>query len=282
MKQHTNEIVAIIAGTGTLPEQAVHRLRTQHRAFFVISLFPKENAAALIAAAGDERHVVAEKFYKIGGIKKLLSRKQASELFFIGKFDKRMLLKNISYDWEFAKLAARLAYRGDSAIMELLVQDLEAHGIRVLQQSDLLAPLVATVGTLCGTPTPELMNDAEIGLAAAQALSKQDIGQTVTVRDGMILSVEALEGTDECIARGIALGKRDVVVCKTCHANQNKQYDIPTLGPETLRSIPPGAVKAVVWHAGRTLITQQNEFIALAKEKGITLLCLEAPTSEDA
>mgnify|MGYP003880097295 CR=1 FL=1 len=280
MEMPKHEIIALIAGTGDLPLQAAQTLLSQQRPFFIINLFESEKEK-LRAHLPSNITVISESFYKIGTIKKTLIAQHTTSLLFVGKVDKRNLLKKISYDWEFAKLSSRLLYKGDRDIMELLVHDIEKLGITVLSQSDILDSSLAHAGVLTGSPTDQLYKDASLGLQTAQTLSYNDIGQTVVVKAGMILAVEAIEGTDECIARGVTLGKHDVVICKTCHQKQNHKYDLPTIGPQTIRSLKKGTVAALVWHAGRVLILNKEECIRLAQERGIVLMCLEVDSPEE-
>lgn len=259
--------VAVIAGTGTLPFDAIRCLQTQGTPFFVISLFPETNGVALQALTPE---VVAQKFYKMGTIIETLKKRGTTHVLFIGKVDKRNLLKKLSYDWLFAKLAAKALVRSDSALMELLLAELTTHGIAPLSQREVLGKLFVPPGVLIGSMTDELHRDVELGLQTAEALSQNDIGQTVVVKDGMVLAVEAIEGTDECIARGIALGKGSVVVCKTARTSQSDAYDIPTLGPATLVKIQPGQVAVLAWHAKRTMIADVERFCAIGRDKEIT------------
>jgi len=282
MKKHAPqtppEVIGIIAGTGTLPIHAAECLHVKQKNFFVLSLFPEDNANKLRVTLTKTEQLVALPFYKIGAIKKLLKQRNTTHVLLVGKIDKRHLLKKISYDWEFVKLATQLLYKNDTAIMTLLVKTLEDQGITVLKQSEILSSLLLQPGLLCGTMTPTLERDITFGITTAHNLSALDIGQTVVVKDGMILAVEAIEGTDECISRGVALGKREVVICKTARTSQNKRFDIPTLGPATLEKIEKGTVKAIAWHAQRTLIADADAFISQAQKKNITLISLSEPT----
>ena len=114
-----------------------------------------------------------------------------------------------------------------------------------------------------------------MGIATAQSISRIDVGQTVVVKNGMVLAVEAIEGTDRCIKRGIDLGKKNIVVCKATHAHQNKKFDLPTLGPTSLQNIKKGDIKVIAWQASKTLIAHKETFIKRAQELGITLVSVE-------
>lgn len=274
---HKRKRLTLIAGTGTLPLDAIASLRAQNKDFFVLSLFPEENGEQLSRAlAAPDTQLVAEPFYKLGTIKKLLRTRGTDEVVMLGKVDKRNLLKRLSYDWELVKVAATVLYRGDTAVMEYIVSMFAEEGITVLPQTTLLSSLFVTPGILCGKLSESHQRDITYGLQTATQLSALDIGQTVVVKEGMVLAVEAIEGTDECIARGIALGDKGVVITKTCQPEQNSKFDIPTLGPATLERIAPGTVSAIAWHANRTFVAERERFVKMAKEKGIALVAVES------
>ena len=90
----------------------------------------------------------------------------------------------------------------------------------------------------------------------------------------MIIAVEAIEGTDDCIKRGIALGEKDIIICKTTHKNKNKKYDMPTLGYNSLKDLKSGQIKAIAWQSDKTLIADKEKFINKAKDLGITLISI--------
>jgi len=117
-----------------------------------------------------------------------------------------------------------------------------------------------------------IKDDIEFGMQAAQNISRCDIGQTVIVKDKMIIAVEAIEGTDNCIKRGIELGKKDIVICKAAHQNKSKKYDLPTLGPDSLNDLQKDQVKAIAWQSNQTFIANKQEFVEKAKGLGITLI----------
>ncbi len=267
-------MIAIIAGTGTLPLESCKYFLNKKTAFFVISLF-EENRNEIAQLIQDQAQLIAKPLYKLGGIMQTLEDYKTTHLLFIGKVDKRNLLKKIKFDWFYFKLAAKILYKNDGAIMELLVETLTQRNIEVISQDSVLPSLFVAPGILTGTLTDHLKRDITMGIKTAKHLSKSDIGQTVAVKDGMILAVEAIEGTDSCIKRGIELGKENVVICKTAHENKNTKFDLPTLGPASLKNIKKGEVKVIAWQACKTLIAQKETFIRKAKELGITLVSVE-------
>lgn len=263
--------VAIIAGTGNLPREACSYFINNNIPFFVISLFPEDNGTQLELCASSN-NVITKPFYKLGIIFNELKARNASHVLFIGKVDKQHMLRNLRYDWLALKLLAKMAFRTDKQIMETLVNELASHGIETLSQAEILEHLYLPPGFIQGTLTPEIERDIALGMSVANSLSTHEIGQTVVVKEGMVLAVEAIEGTDECIRRGIALGKKGVVICKCAHHNHNSKYDLPTLGPSTIKSINQGEIAAIAWKASHTFIAEQSLFLSECHKKKIILI----------
>jgi len=267
-------MIAIIAGTGALPADSCKKLAADKQPFLVISLFPEDNLSQIEDACAEYGTVIEKPFYKIGMILNFLKERAISKVLFIGKVDKNNLLKKLKFDWLYFKLAAKIIYKSDSAIMDLLVETLEQQGLEVISQKDILCDLFISPGVITGELTPEIERDIEFGLSIAKKMSECDIGQTVVVKDSMILAVEAIEGTDKCIKRGIELGKDNIVICKRARTDQSSKYDLPTLGPDSLATINKGEVHAIAWKSSQTFIADKQAFIKRAQELGITLVSM--------
>lgn len=264
-------MIGVIAGTGSLPLDACRQLQSSGKPFFVISLFP-ENKQSLEAGLNGAAPVFELPFYKVGTVLSFLQEQQATQVLLIGKVDKQHLLKKVQIDWLGVKLLASLMYKNDKAIMEKIVAVLGDHGMEVLSQDSVLGGLMVPPGILCGTMTEPLEREIHFGLEAARLLSRCDVGQTVIVKDAMIIAVEAIEGTDACIRRAIDLAHENIIICKGARFDQNRQYDLPTLGPKTIEGLTPGAVTAIAWQSTHTFIVEQERFIAQAQTLGITLV----------
>lgn len=265
-------MIAIIAGTGNLPKQACKSFLAAEKDFFVISLFPEDNMVVLKEELPQEVPVIHKPFYKVKTILEILQEHNTKQVLFIGKVDKQNLLKKFKLDWYGIKVMASLATKSDMSIMNKIGEILEEHGIEVIHQNTILNTLLVPPGVLTGKLTPELEASIAMGIELTTKISACDVGQTVVIKDKMVMAVEAIEGTDACIKRGIELGKQDVVVCKGIQPHHNKQFDLPTIGSATLASIKPGEIKAIAWQSQNTFIADLEQFVARAKELGITLV----------
>ncbi|MFA5306720.1 MAG: UDP-2,3-diacylglucosamine diphosphatase LpxI [Candidatus Babeliales bacterium] len=268
-------MIALIAGTGSLPIEACKKFIADRTDFFVIVLFPHDNAAAIRTCVDNHAEVIVQEFYKPNGILTLLAERKTTDVLFLGKVDKQNLLKHLKFDFFAIKLLGSLINKNDTNIMEAIGKEMEKRGMRIMHQDDVLGGLLVPPGILTGTLTPELRNNISIGIATAHDLAHAHIGQTVVMKNGMVLAVEAIEGTNACIRRGIELGSGGIVVCKSARSDQHRGFDLPTLGPSSLEGIKPGEVAAFSWLASSTLIAQKQEFIMRAQELGIALVSVE-------
>lgn len=265
-------MITVIAGTGNLPILACKSLFDKGKNFSVVTLFPKDNLEKLKKILPKTISIIAQPFYKVSHILKLLEENKTNQVLLIGKVDKRNLLKQFKLDWLAIKLLSALSCKSDTTIMNKIVHELEKRNIQIIPQNKILNSLLISPGILTGKLTKDLKKEIEFGLQTAKLLSHHDIGQTVIVKDKMILAVEAIEGTNECIKRGILLGKNNIIVCKTAHINQSKKFDLPTLGPQSLDQIKKNEIRAIAWQSSQTFISNKQEFIEKAKKLEITLV----------
>lgn len=266
-------VVGIIAGTGTLPVAACQALRNQQKSFCVINLFPQDNGVALHHAAGDAP-VINQEFYHISTILDVLLQHNVTHVLMIGKVDKQYFFKNIKLDWLALKLLATVAYKNDQQILQRIVDEFATYNITVLRQHEVLPALLTKPGIIAGKIDAALQHNITFGMQMAKAVSKLDLGQTVIVKDSMVLAVEAIEGTDACIRRGIELGRGGVIICKAAQSAHNPQFDLPTLGSATLLDLKHGDVRAIAWLAQYTLIADYQKFIDTAETLGIALIAV--------
>src|SRR5690606_25925068 len=128
-------------------------------------------------------------------------------------------------------------------------------GMRVGEQPDYLGHLLCEAGVLTGaSPSKEQWRDIAYGYRLAKAVSDLDIGQSVVVKDGAVLAVEAVEGTDAAIARGARLGRGDAVVVKVAKSSQDPRFDIPTVGMKTMEVMAEHGAAVLAFEAGQTFV----------------------------
>ncbi|OLA94362.1 MAG: hypothetical protein BHW64_04205 [Candidatus Melainabacteria bacterium LEY3_CP_29_8] len=250
----------MIAGDGNLPIEFA--INAKNSGFEVVA----------ISLSSDNRHKLknyCNKVYNYGPgeikkIKQTLKDEGIKQLTFLGKVHKGLLLRRPKFDMEALELLKNAPKLNDDAVMLTIVSELEKIlekiGTIVLDQTIFIKNLLIPNGILGKTqPTDEQLKDIEYGFRLAKEMGKLDIGQSVVVKDKMIMAVEAIEGTDRCIQRGCRLAKKDAVVVKVSKPNQDKRFDIPTIGVNTLKTMKKFKGKVLAVEAGETIIVNQNE-----------------------
>lgn len=191
-----------------------------------------------------------------------------------GGIRKEALLEHFVPDERAQRFLARLTTWGDDVLLRGVAEELEAEGISVVSSTLFLASLLAPCGPLTArVPEPAQWNDIRLGIEVAKALGQWDVGQSVVVRSGMVLAVEAIEGTDATIARGARPG---AVVVKVSKPQQDLRFDVPAVGPETVRQCSRAGVAVLAVEAGKTLVLDRDEAVALAEAGGLAIVGVEA------
>lgn len=269
-----DSILGLVAGEGKLP--SILARSAKERGFQVVALCLGEEARNRVLPHCHKAYTVAPG--QIGRNLQLLRKEQVNQIVFIGKIPKSQLLLNMhKLDWMAIRELSKLPNFSDDTIQFAMGDLCEAHGIRVRPQSEFLRQLFPDVGVLTGRqPTAQEYADIAYGKKIAKEIARLDIGQTVVVREEMILAIEAIEGTDEAIRRAVALARNPVVVVKVAKPGQDQRFDIPTVGLSTLASMTgpkPGGVLAI--EANETMMVEEAEMIAYAEKHGMSIVAVK-------
>jgi hypothetical protein len=169
-------------------------------------------------------------------------------------------------------LLARLKARNAESIFGAIADQLAENEVELLPATTFLDNLLAPVGHIAGPKLKEREeSDIAFGFEIAKQLSALDVGQTVVVKNGTVLAVEAFEGTNEAIKRGGSLGKKNAIVIKVTKPNQDMRFDVPVIGPETLQVAMEARIRAIAVEAGRTLLLEKAALTELAERLKISL-----------
>ena len=254
--------IGLVAGSGRLPVLVAEAAERAGRSVIAVA-HEGETDPALRAHAW-------VKLGQLGRIAEVLRDAGATEAVLCGGIRKPHIF-DVRPDWLGLKVLARLRSFGDDAALRAIEAALEEEGVRIVSPLPLVPDLLARRGPLGKRALSDAQRaDAAAGLAAARALGEADIGQTVVVKAGVILAVEAVEGTDACIARGGALGKGAVVV-KARKPKQDDRFDAPAVGPGTVAACVAAGCAALAIEADRTLVLDRAELIAAADRGGIAV-----------
>ena len=182
----------------------------------------------------------------------------------------------------FRSLFARIGLRalGDNGLLSAIIQELETEGFRVVGVDDLLEPLLAPEGAL-GRVTPDeaALIDVSRGLEVARALGGVDVGQSVVVQQGIVLGVEAAEGTDALLERvaGRRLEGPGGVLVKIAKPGQERRADLPVMGVPTVAACAKAGLRGIAVEAGAALVIDRAEAVAAADRAGLFVLGIKSP-----
>jgi DUF1009 family protein len=262
-------LLGLIAGNGVYPQMVAQRARLAGVQRIVAAAFTSETDPALAALVDKVEWLRAGqlgrllKFFKSQGVRQAI---MAGQIAPANLFDLRPDMKALL-------LLSRLERRNAESIFAAIAAELADDGIILLPATTFLERELATLGLMSGRPLKRRQRaDVEFGLGVAREISRLDIGQTVVVKNGSVLAVEAFEGTDAAIRRGGALGQGGAVVVKVAKPNQDMRFDVPVVGVATVTAAAEAGVSAIALETDRTLLLPRNETLAAADAHGITVL----------
>ncbi len=214
---------------------------------------------------------------QVGGMIKAFKRQGVREVVMAGKVRKINIFRNFRPDMTAIKGLLSMKDRKDDTILLTVASLLEKAGLHLIPQTRYAGDMLARSGHIAGpAPTAATMQDMRFGFRQARAIAGLDIGQTVVVRDQAVMAVEAIEGTDEAILRGGMLAQRDkAVVIKVAKPEQDLRFDVPAVGPDTLRTMCQAGCRALAVEAGRTLLIEKASFLELARQHQISVYALD-------
>ncbi len=263
------EKLGIIAGAGHLPFIAAREAKAQ--GLKVVAVAIKEAASPELAACVDTFQWVGAG--ELGRLIKVLKKEQVSDVVMLGKVPLTLLFSGVKPDLRGALLYLRLKDRRGDSILEGVAEELRKEGITLHEIPRFLSSIVLQKGILTRRgPNEEEWRDIHFGRGIAKAIAALRIGQTVVVKAGTILAVEAAEGTDEAIKRGGDLGRGGIVVVKVSRPDQDLRFDLPVVGLGTVTALCEARATALALDAGRTLLLDKDDVVREAEAAGITIV----------
>jgi DUF1009 family protein len=266
--------LGILSGGGPLPGQIAAAAHAAGRRVFLVGLegfadpsvlAPWPHEVIRIGAAG---HILAA-----------LRAHDCRDLVLIGPVRRPSLL-DLRPDAEGARILARIgraAFAGDDGLLAAVVKVLGEEGFRVLSAQQVLNEAIAPAGLLTRVaPDALALADVRRGIVVARALGAVDVGQGCVVQQGIVLAVEAAEGTDAMLARCKELARAGPggVLVKLVKPGQDRRADLPTIGPATVVGAVRAHLRGVAFEAGGTILADREALIAAAEAEGLFLLGL--------
>lgn len=265
----TPDALGIIAGSGVYPLLLADAARVAGVRKVIVAAFTDETSSEITNRADEIE------WLRVGQLGKLLNFFRAAQVrqaIMAGQIAPGNLF-NLRPDLKTMFLLARLKRRNAESIFGAIADQLAEVGVELLPATTFLDHLLAPAGPIAGPKLKEREeDDIAFGFEIAKQLSALDVGQTIVVKNGTVLAVEAFEGTNEAIKRGGSLGKKNAIVIKVTKPGQDMRFDVPVIGIETLRVATEAKVRAIAVEAGRTLLLEKAALIDLAQRSKISLI----------
>jgi len=267
------ETLGMIAGNRKFPLLFAQAARKRGVKKLVAVAFEGETEPELT------RWVDAVEWVKLGQLNDLIERFKkhgVEKIVMVGQIAPKNLFSRISLDLRMTMLLARLRTRNAESIFGAIGDELAKDGLQLVPHASFLQEFIPKAGPLTRLkPTKEQLQDLEFGEKIARSIAALDIGQTVVVKEGTVLAVEAFEGTDACLARGGELGQGGATAVKTTKPGQDMRFDIPVIGLTTIETAARAGVALIAFEAGRTILIERDEIIAAAEKSGVCLIAFE-------
>lgn len=268
------EKIGIIAGSGQFPRLVAEGARASGLGVVICGFYGHTDPAL---------EDTADSFLllHLGQFNKVIDffrREGVARLCMAGAISKPRAL-DLRPDFRAMRLVFSMRRKGDDALLRAILADIENEGFQVLSAADLAPSLHAPCGVLGRVqPSPELQEALAYGWPIAAAMGRFDIGQCLVVREGMVVAVECLEGTDATLRRGADLGKDGCVALKMAKPGQETRVDLPSVGFETIRLLTELRYAGLVIEAHNTLFFDREKALHLADAHN---LCVMALSPED-
>ncbi len=269
--------VAIIAGAGRFPLHVAQEAARQGRA--VVAMGIKGWADPSLAQA-----VSAYEEVEVGQLGQLMARlkfHRVQQAIMAGKVTKGVLLnERATFDAEALGVLQQVRDFSVPSLLGAIATRLGREGITLLDSSTFLRANLCPEGALTAhPPTAQQQDDIRVGMQAARALAALDVGQTVVVKGRVVVAVEALEGTDAAVARARALAGDGLVVVKMGAPSQDRRFDLPVIGTETVAAFTRAGVACLAVEAGTTLVLDREAVIAAANAAALCIVGVVSPDS---
>ena len=254
--------IGIIAGSGIYPEAFI------------------DAAHAKSPETRDELtdEVAAADWFRVGQLGKMIKffkKEGVDEAVMVGQIAPKNLF-DLRPDVRTMLLLARTKEKNAESLFGGIADELAKDGITLLPATTFLEDMMPAEGHVCGPKLKEAaVEDARFGYKVAKETSRLDIGQSVVVRNGTVLAVEAFEGTNACIRRGGELGRgKEVTLAKVAKPNQDFRFDVPVIGPDTVKNCAQSGIGVIAIEAGKTLMLAGEEVSSMCDEHKVSILAL--------
>ncbi len=265
--------IGLIAGSGRFPIIFAQEARKHGCSLITIAI--KGDASSSLKGISDI-------FYSLDVVNFLelftrLRKEGITKCLMAGQINPMNLFKdNIRRSPELVRFLSDLKDKRADTIFGAIAKRLNDEGIELIDSTMYLEDYLPQEGVLTKRkPTQNELEDIQFGFKIAKKLGEADVGQTVCIKDKIVVGVEAIEGTDATILRSGRIAKKGLVVIKTSKPNQDMRFDIPLIGPRTIKNLARINAAVLAIEAKKTLVLDKNECVSLADRNNIAILSLK-------
>jgi DUF1009 family protein len=263
------QALGIIAGNGVYPRLLANAARKAGVKKIIAAAFTSETDPVL------EQHVDLLEWMRVGQLNRLLKFFRTQDIhhaIMAGQIAPKNLF-DLRPDWKALMLLGKLRQRNAESIFAAIADELANLDVKLLSATTFLEDSLASSGLIAG---PKLSrheeDDIDLGWRVAKEIARLDIGQTVIVKNGTVVAVEAIEGTNDAIKRGGALAREGAVMVKVAKPKQDMRFDVPVIGVETIRAAVEARLRVIAVEAGKTLLLKRDAIVDLANRSGISII----------
>ncbi len=259
----------VVAGAGTYPEVMVRAAKATGVGRVDVLAVRGSTSRATVRAA-DAVHVIGIGEI-LAGIRWIAS--QGYDCAALAGQINPLSLFTARFEDEVKQMLREMPCKNAHTIFGRLVAEFEKAGVRMAPATSYMDDCLPGEGVLTArTPDEREMRDIMHGATVVRDMGRHDVGQTVLVKEGMVLAVEAFEGTNAAIKRGGKLGGKGAVVFKGAREGHDMRFDVPVMGLKTLKVMKGAGVTALAFQAGRQIVLEREAVVSYANRHGIALV----------
>lgn len=266
--------LGLIAGSGKYPLYLIREIRKTGTMVVVFGL--KGEAEKTLDDEADKIYHMG--MGQVGKFIKICKLEGISEVIMAGRMGHTNIFRNLKLDKRALGILMRVKDKRANSLIRGVAEELEKDGIKLVDSIAYMSPYLVPPGVLTSRKlSKKEKEDIEFGFRTAKAIAGHDIGQTVVVKDRAVLAVEAMEGTDETMRRGGRIGGNGAVVVKVSKPDQDRRFDLPVLGMNTVKTAEESGVGVIAFSAGMTLLLDREEMVKACNDSRITLFAIDDP-----
>ncbi len=267
----SEQVIGLIAGNGKFPYLLAKEAKA--KGFKVIAFAFRGETDPVLSKSVDAIHWLG--LSELGGLFRALKREGIKKAAMAGQIRPSLLFSNLKMDKELQGLLSQTRDKRADTLLGAVAERLKNEDIELINSVGFLSALLPERGALTETePSKEEWKDIDFAKLLAKELGRLDIGQTVVVKKGAVLAIEAIEGTDKAIRRGSKLGGSGVVVVKMSKPQQDLRFDVPVVGRRTVEILVETKARVLAIEAEKTLLIDEAECKQIADTHRVCIVAV--------